>query len=353
MNKLKILGTLLLVLCCSTILVGQTSFSIPDSSLTVGESILIPVAIDIDTTENVFGIHMNITYDTTIVEFLGTVRMGSISENVTTASNEKNGRVLISMAAINPIKESGDLIYLEFTALNVGNSALSIVEYRINENSIIYSDERGSVKVFDENGNQPPFIVQIPDTLSFYSNDTLEVFIDESLFADAEDNFTDLKITFTIDPLVVIPIYSADTGLLTITTLDYSGIATLNILVEDCEIFILKKDKKHRLSPSYTKLGNKKPGGINGESIIEKGETLEIHHVKNKQRLMFVLNEIDYRQKGFEVTFDHGIECTCRVRFKNKKAMILIKIIDVDSHKTGIMTHIAGNIGHPDWKKKD
>jgi hypothetical protein len=185
---------------------------------------------------------MNITYDTTIVEFLGTVRMGSISENITTASNEKNGRVLISMAAINPIKESGDLIYLEFTALNVGNSALSIVEYRINENSIIYSDERGSVKVFDENGNQPPFIVQIPDTLSFYSNDTLEVFIDESLFADAEDNFTDLKISFTIDPLVVIPIYSADTGLLTITTLDYSGIATLNIIVEDLDGGVLEFD---------------------------------------------------------------------------------------------------------------
>jgi hypothetical protein len=242
MNKLKILGTLILVLCCSTILVGQTSFSIPDSSLTVGESILIPVTIDIDTTENIFGIHMNITYDTTIVEFLGTVRMGSISENITTASNEKNGRVLISMAAINPIKESGDLIYLEFTALNVGNSALSIVEYRINENSIIYSDERGSVKVFDENGNQPPFIVQIPDTLSFYSNDTLEVFIDESLFTDAEDNFTDLKISFTIDPLVVIPIYSADTGLLTITTLDYSGIATLNIIVEDLDGGVLEFD---------------------------------------------------------------------------------------------------------------
>jgi hypothetical protein len=242
MNKLKILGTLILVLCCSTILVGQTSFSIPDSSLTVGESILIPVTIDIDTTENIFGIHMNITYDTTIVEFLGTVRMGSISENITTASNEKNGRVLISMAAINPIKESGDLIYLEFTALNVGNSALSIVEYRINENSIIYSDERGSVKVFDENGNQPPFIVQIPDTLSFYSNDTLEVFIDESLFTDAEDNFTDLKISFTIDPLVVIPIYSAYTGLLTITTLDYSGIATLNIIVEDLDGGVLEFD---------------------------------------------------------------------------------------------------------------
>lgn len=123
--------------------------------------------------------------------------------------------------------------------------------------------------------------------------------------------------------------------------------------IEDCEIFILKKDKKHILPPSYTKLGNKKPGGINGESIIEIGKSLEIHHVKNKQRLMFVLNEEDYRQKGFEVTFDHGIECTCRVRFKNKKAMILIKIIGVDSHKTGIMTHIAGNIGHPDWKKKD
>ena len=168
--------------------------------------------------------------------------MGSISENITTASNEKNGRVLISMAAISPIKESGDLIYLEFTALNVGNSALSIVEYRINENSIIYSDERGSVKVFDENGNQPPFIVQIPDTLSFYSNDTLEVFIDESLFTDAEDNFTDLKISFTIDPLVVIPIYSAYTGLLTITTLDYSGIATLNIIVEDLDGGVLEFD---------------------------------------------------------------------------------------------------------------
>jgi hypothetical protein len=129
----------------------------------------------------------------------------------------------------------------------------------------------------------------------------------------------------------------------------------INKNIEDCEIYILDKDRHpwFGIFPSYSKEGVKKSGGKDGISKIEKGGTLVLHHVKNKQRLMFVLNEIDYRQKGFEVTFDHGIECTCRVRFKNKKSMILIKIIGVDSHKTGIMTHIAGNIGHPDWKKKD
>lgn len=119
--------------------------------------------------------------------------------------------------------------------------------------------------------------------------------------------------------------------------------------IKDCEIFILKKDKKHVFPRSYTKLGNKKPGGKNGESKIEKGEILEIHHVKNKQRLMFVLNEKDYIEKGFEVTFDHGIKCTCRVRFKRNKAMILIKIVRINSHIKYHSNHLAGNIGHPKW----
>ena len=233
MRMNKICGVLLIVFFCSTITVGQTTFSIPDTTVTIGENVKVPVIIGVDTSDDVLSLHLNISYDTAALDFVGHVRAGSISENVTTVVNDQDGSILISMAAIEVIKESGDLIYLEFTALSVGNSELQLAEYRINENDLVNPETSGLVKVFDVSGNQPPFAVQIPDTLTFFSGDTLSIMVDESLFADAEDVFSDLDISFSINPQVVIPIFNPETNLLQVTTLDYVGFATLSVRVED------------------------------------------------------------------------------------------------------------------------
>jgi hypothetical protein len=240
MSIKRLIGVFTFILVCSTIVVGQTTFHLSDTTLTIGESVLIPVEMDVDASEDVLGIQLNINYNTEILSFIGAVKSGSISENITTAVNEKDGSILISMAAINPLIESGDLIFLEFTALSVGTSDLSIIEYRVNEKDEIFPDEVALIKVFDVSGNQSPTAVQIPDTLTFFSGDTLRVLIDESLFFDPEDNFSDLSLTFSIDPLVVIPSFNPVTGLLTVTTLDYVGFATLSVRVEDLDGGVLE-----------------------------------------------------------------------------------------------------------------
>lgn len=238
----RIFGVLFYVFFCSSIVVGQTTFSIPDTTVTVGENILLPILIDVDTSNDVLGVQLNINYEAENIEFVGLVKNGSLSQNITSAVNARGDSILISLASVNPLIESGDLLFLEFTALSIGNSNISITDYRINENDKVFSGTTGSIKAFAVGGNQPPFAVQIPDTLTFFAGDTLTLIVDETLFADVEDEFSDLSLTFSIDPVVVLPIFDPSTNELTVTTLDYIGFATLSVRVEDLDGGLLEFD---------------------------------------------------------------------------------------------------------------
>lgn len=239
----RIFGVFFIVFFCSTFVVGQTTFTISDTTVIVGDNILVPVVIDLDTSDDVLGVHLNINYEAENIEFVRLVKNGSLSENITSAVNARGDSILISLASVNPMVESGELIFLEFTALTVGTSDIRIAEYRINEEAMIFPENAvANIKIFGEGGNQPPFVVQIPDTLSFFSGDTLTLMVDETLFADVEDEFTNLSLSFTIDPVVVIPIFIPETNELTVTTLDYVGFATLNVRVEDLDGGILEFD---------------------------------------------------------------------------------------------------------------
>lgn len=234
--KIKsIIGLLFIVVFCPTLLVGQTTISIPDGVGTLGVSVPIPILLDVDTNDDVLGVHVVVKYNTEELEFIRRIKTESISDSLTTAVNDQEGTILISLAGIHPIQDSGVLIFLEFNPLSIGSTALSIEEYRINENESVFPDDETFIKIFDVTGNQNPAVVQIPDTLSFTSGDTLSIAIDENLFIDPEDRFEDLIVIFSITPDVVELSYNSEIKLLEISTVDYVGFATLSVRVEDLD----------------------------------------------------------------------------------------------------------------------
>lgn len=262
--KIKnIIGIIVCLWICSAQVVGQTTISIPDGVATVGESIQIPVLLNTDGSEDILGVFLQVDYNSAEMVFEGQVKTESISDSLTTAVNDQGGSILISMASIHPVTESGVLIFLEFTPLLFGDTELVIQEYRINEEASVFPEAVSSYKVFDVGGNQAPIAVQIPDTLTFFSSDTLNLVVDENLFADPEDDFEDLIITFSIEPEVVFAMFNPATNILTITTADYVGLATLSLRVEDLDGGVLEEeiilDIQLKVSNEF---GEETPGGF-------------------------------------------------------------------------------------------
>ncbi len=238
----RILSVLFIVFVCSTLVVGQTSLNIPDGDGILGENIQVPILLDLDIEDEILGITLKVSFDTTALEYVGTSRIGTISDSLTTATNLQGDQLLISMAGINSLSESGDLILLEFKTLVVGTSNIGISEYRINEDELVFPENEATIKVFDEGGNQPPLAVQIPDTLTFFSGDSLSLLVDENLFFDPEDDFENLIITFSLTPESVIADFDPVNSLLTLSSAEYAGFATLSVRVEDLDGGVLEFD---------------------------------------------------------------------------------------------------------------
>ena len=221
---------------CPTVVVGQTTLSITDGETTIDQSILIPVELTTDGTEGIEGISFTVSFDTLALEYTGIVKTNAISDSLATVANNIGEEILVSLSSIHPVSESGTLIFLEFTPKVVGDSELSILKFRINENDTQFpTTETSTVRVFGLDGNQPPFVVDVPDTVIIFTGDTLRLVIDDSFVADAEDQLSDLSITADIDPLVLLPDFNYDSGsnLLTVAPVSFVGFATLSLTIED------------------------------------------------------------------------------------------------------------------------
>lgn len=211
---------------------GQASVTMSDTSTVVGETLLFPVHLK-NESSNVTGINLMISYDTLSLQYVGISESSTISDSVLSIENGADGKVRFSMASTYPVTSSGTIVHLEFIGLTSGDTFLQLDEYRINEESVVENAAEARIRVFGEGGNQPPFAVNIPDTLVLISGDTLQFNIDETVFADAEDAFDSLDIQVSLEPEVVFGTFDEETGLVTITTADFVGFATLSIRVED------------------------------------------------------------------------------------------------------------------------
>jgi hypothetical protein len=234
MQKVQSIVFIFAAVLFPTLVLGQASVEIADETTIVGEQLLYPVEL-INEGNEVTGVNFHFSYDTLALDYVGISETGTISDSVLSIANGGDGIVRFSLASTYPVQMSGTLVHLEFISKTSGDTQVNLREYRINENDIIEDADSARIRVFSEGGNQPPFAVNIPDTLVLFSGDTLRFNLDETLFADAEDAFDELDILVTLEPEVVFGTFDEESGLVTITTVDYVGFATLSIRVEDTD----------------------------------------------------------------------------------------------------------------------
>lgn len=107
---------------------AQLSFSLPDTSVTVGDSISIPIYASEITEENGFySFQFNIAYDPDIL-FIDTVETnGTLLDDVLVVANPNyaEGKIRITGASVSKITGSGILLYIQADSLNIGESDLS------------------------------------------------------------------------------------------------------------------------------------------------------------------------------------------------------------------------------------
>ena len=211
-----------------------------DTSVIAGEQVAIPVYLHLEDGEDLSGLFTSFEYDTTYLSFVRIDDSNSIADTTVNAINATEGSILFSMASTYAVESSGVLFHLVFEGKSIGTTPVVLNQYRVNENETVSPGPSSTVKIYPEGGNQPPFIVDLPDTLLIPLLDTLTITLDEQVISDLEDAFEDLKFSFTLDPEVVVILIDEETLTVKIISLDYTGFATLNIIVEDTDGAILQ-----------------------------------------------------------------------------------------------------------------
>lgn len=107
---------------------AQLSFSIPDVSGQVGQSIEIPISASEITEENGFySFQFNIAYDSDVLFLSGVEISGTLLDGIQVIINPDfaDGKLRVAGASVNKITGSGILLYLQADLLNIGESDLS------------------------------------------------------------------------------------------------------------------------------------------------------------------------------------------------------------------------------------
>lgn len=219
---------------CSLHVRGQATVSVSDATVSVSDTLLLPVNVSLSGQTDVFGLRVKIAFDTTKFEFLGLESEGTISDSILAVSNQVGSEVIMSFASVHPLANSGTVTYVALTAKEIGLTQIHTTEVRINEEAPMNPGDVSLVIITDEGGNTPPFIIDIPDTLTFFTEQSLELELD-SLFYDVQDSFADLTIDVTLSPIEINYAYDPISNTLTFTAPEYSGEGTLTVTVTDSD----------------------------------------------------------------------------------------------------------------------
>ena len=194
---MKYLITVLIAIVCSLQARGQATVSVSDATVSVTDTLLLPVNVSLSGQTDVFGLRVKIEFDTTKFEYLGLESEGTISDSILTVSNQIDSELIMSFASVHPLASSGTVTFVALSPKEIGLTQVITKEVRINEEEILSLDEISNIIITDNLGNTPPFIIDIPDTLTFFTGQTLQLELD-SLFYDVQDSFADLNIVIVV-----------------------------------------------------------------------------------------------------------------------------------------------------------
>ncbi len=88
-------------------------------------------------------------------------------------------------------------------------------------------------------------------------------------------------------------------------------------------------------------------------SLLKKDSVGILDDFHELEKIIFKIDNETFSEKGFFIDFDHGVRTVSKVFHDNDSTSIKIKVLESHNCSRDNGIHIAGNIGHPDWKKKD
>lgn len=212
---------------------AQTSLSIPDTTAHVSDTLLYPIYLDVGQNDELYGIGFELSYDSLQFDLVEVTTAGTLTKTngVFSAVNTQNNKLFYSLAATNPLQESGVLLILKLRPKSARIGQIEITEHQFNELAVQTVAIRSNVVTF---GNTPPSLIGLPDTLRFNQNDTLFFALGE-VIQDSDDSFSELNFELNLSPPVIVVELVDSTESLLIYSPIYVGEVVLSGKVTDQE----------------------------------------------------------------------------------------------------------------------
>ena len=211
---------------------AQTTLSMPDTTVHVSDTLSYPIYLEVGENDSLYGIAFELMFDSLQFELIEVITTGTLTTNgAFSAVNIQGNDVYYSLAATNPIQESGVLLILNLLPKSARLGQIEITEYQFNELAVQTQAIRSNVVTF---GNTPPSLIGLPDTLRFNQNDTLLFSLGEFI-QDSEDSFSELDFELNLSPPVIVVELVDSTASLLIYSPIYVGEVVLSGKVTDKE----------------------------------------------------------------------------------------------------------------------
>lgn len=214
-------------------LLAQTSLSMPDTTVHVLDTLSYPIYLNVGQNDELYGISFELIYDSLQFDLVEFITEGTLTktDGAFSAVNIQSNEVFYSLAATNPIQESGVLLILKLRPKSARIGQIEITKHQFNELAVQTVAIRSNVVSF---GNTPPSLIGLPDTLRFNQNDTLFFALGE-VIQDSDDLFSELDFELYLSPPVIVVELVDSTASLQIYSPIYVGEVVLNGKVTDQE----------------------------------------------------------------------------------------------------------------------
>ncbi len=101
----------------------------------IGQTITIPILVSDITGMGILGFNFTLTYDTTVVKYIGYDDAGTVSAGITQIGNNDiaNSRLMWAAAGMAPLSGKDTLVRLQFKLVGIGNTALNFPIFKFND----------------------------------------------------------------------------------------------------------------------------------------------------------------------------------------------------------------------------
>jgi len=192
----RALPIFILLLAANPLFAGITDiqFSAPDATVNTGASFIVPVQVTDLTGEGVISYEFTVSYPDADLTYTGFETQNSISSGGTIMDNPSSGTVKIAGIFVSELSGAGDLLYLNFTADQVGSAGLQFSGVIFNTTALTQVSD-GTITI--EEQDAPPQFNSLPASVSFAEDQSTDLDLSQYL-SDADNATSELQTTANV-----------------------------------------------------------------------------------------------------------------------------------------------------------